>query len=160
MPNACSIVTSHASRGSGSPSSLELWALAALGLAVAFVIALTQPGASRPPPGFPVFIALSLTVLGCAFEVAAITYRALALRAGWLRSIATVVSVIGVVAAGGWVVGRAPGREVLFAWIIVPAAIGIGAVAAAGRKGSWSAVAFLSVAGILVVFLGARWLGL
>jgi len=153
-------VTSDAGRGSGSPSSLELSALSALGLAVVFVIALTQPGASRPPPGFPTFIALSLTLLGCAFEVAAITHRLMASRAGWLRSIATLVTLIGVVVAGGWLIGRGPGRELLFAWIVVPAAIGIGAVAAAGRRGSWSAVAFLTVAGILVAFLGARWIGI
>ena len=141
-----------------SSSSLEWAALAALGLAVAFVIALTQPSVGRPPPGFPTFIALSLTILACALEVAAITQRVLAGRPGWLRSVASVVSVIAVVVAGGWLIGRAPGREVLFAWIVVPPAVGISAVAAAGRRGSWSAVAFLTVAGILVAPLGLRWI--
>ena len=103
-----------------SPSSLELSALAALGLAVAFVFALTQPSVSRPPPGLPTFIALSLTFLACALEVVAITQRVMARRAGWLRTIATVVSLIAVVAAGAWLMGRTPGREVLLVWIVVP----------------------------------------
>jgi hypothetical protein len=141
-------------------SSAELWALTALGLAVAFVFALIQPSVSRPPPGFPTFIALCLTILACALEVAAITQRVLAGRAGWLRGIASVVSLVSVMAAGGWLLGRPPGREVLLVWIVVPPAVGIGAVAAAGRRGSWSAVAFLTVAGILVAALGSRWIGL
>jgi hypothetical protein len=140
------------------PSSLERSALAALGLAVAFVFALTQPSVSRPPPGFPTFIALSLTFLACAIEVVAITQRVMAGHAGWLRTFATFVSLIAVVAAGGWLIGRAPGREVLLVWIVVPPAVGIGAVAAAGRRGSWSAVAFLTVTGILAAFLAPRWL--
>jgi hypothetical protein len=141
-----------------SLSFLEWSALAALSLAVAFVFALTQPSVSRPPPDFPTFMALSLTFLACALEVAAITQRVTAGRAGWLRGIASVVSLIVVVAAGGWLISRAPGRDVLFLWIVVPPAVGIGAVAAAGRRGSWSAVAFLTVTGILLAFLGLRWL--
>jgi len=147
-------------REAPSTSAVEWSALAALSLAVAFVIALIQPSVSRPPPGFPVFIALCLTILACALEVATITYRLLAGRAGWLRAAAGVVSLIAVLAAGGWLIGRAPGREVLFTWIVVPPAVGIGAVATAGRRGSWSAVAFLTVAGILVAALGSRWIGL
>lgn len=142
------------------PSSAELWALTALGLAVAFVFALIQPSVSRPPPGFPTFVALCLTVLACALEVAAITQRVLARGPTWLRAVAGVVSLVGVLVAGAWLIGRPPGREVLFVWIVVPPAVGIGAVASAGRRGSWSAVAFLTVAGILVAALGSRWIGL
>jgi hypothetical protein len=143
-----------------SPSSLEWSALTALSLAVAFVFALTQPSVSRPPPGFPTFIALSLTFLACALEVVAITQRLTAGRAGWLRGIASVISLIAMVAAGGWLISREPGRDVLFVWIVAPPTVGIGAVAAAGRRGSWSAVAFLTVAGILVALLAPRWLRL
>jgi hypothetical protein len=140
-------------------SSLEWPAVASMGLAVALVIALTQPGAPRPPPGFPTFAALGLTIIGCALEVAATTQRMLAARAGWLRMAAAAASFVAVLVAGGWLIGRAPGREVLFGWLIGPPIIGIFAVAAAGRRGSWPAVAFLAVVGILVVFLGLRWIG-
>jgi hypothetical protein len=142
-----------------SPSFLEWWALAALSLAVAFVFALTQPSVSRPTPGFPTFIAVSLTFLACALEVAAITRRVTAGRAGWIRAIAGLVSLIVVVAAGGWLISRAPGRDILFLWMVVPPTVAIGAVAAAGRRGSWSAVAFGTMAGILMALLGPRWLG-
>lgn len=140
--------------------SLELSAAAILSLAVAFVIALTQPGASRPPPDAPTFLAFSVTVLACALELAAIVYRLLARHSGLLRAIAGSIAFIAMLAAGSWLIGRAPGREVLFGWIVGPAAIGIGALAAAGRSGSWPAVAFAAVACVLVAFLGARWIGL
>ena len=140
--------------------SLELTAAAILSLAVAFVIALTQPGATRPPPDAPTFVAFTLTVLACALELAAIAGRLLARHAGWLRAVVGVVAFLAMLAAGGWLIGRAPGREVLLGWIIGPPAIGIGAVVAAGRRGSWSAVAFAAVAGVLAAFLGARWIGL
>jgi hypothetical protein len=142
------------------PSSVELWALTALGLAVAFVFALIQPAVSRPPPGFPTFIALCLTILACALEVTVITQRVLAGGPGWLRGIAIAVSFSAVLAAGAWLLSRSPGRDILFVWIVVPPAVGIGAVAAAGRRGSWSAVAFLTVAGVLVAALGSRYIGL
>jgi hypothetical protein len=141
-------------------SSAELWGLTALGLAIAFVFALIQPSVSRPPPGFPTFIALCLTILACAFEVAAITQRLLARGPGWLRAAASVISLVGVLAGGSWLLGRPPGRDVLFVWIVVPPAVGIGAVASAGRRGSWAAVAFLAAAGILVAALGSRYIGL
>jgi hypothetical protein len=130
-----------------------------MGLSVAFVFALTQPAVSRPPPGFPTFTALSLTILGCALEAASIARRIVAGRAGWLRNVAGVLALLVVIVAGGILIGRAPGREVLFGWIVVPPAIGMCAVAAGGRRGSWSAVAFLSVTGILVTLLGLRWAG-
>jgi lysylphosphatidylglycerol synthetase-like protein (DUF2156 family) len=141
------------------PSLLEWWAIAALSLGVAFVIGLTQPGVSRPPPGVPTFVALSLTILACSLEAAAVARRLAARRYGWLRTTAAFVAFLALIAAGVALIGRAPGREVLFAWIVVPPAIGIAAVAAAGRRGSWSAVAFLIVTGLLVVVLGRRWIG-
>ena len=131
-----------------------------LSLAAVFVIALTQPGASRPPPDAPTFVAFSLTVMACALELAGVTDRLLARRAGGLRAIAGSIAFVAVVAAGGWLIGRAPGREVLLGWILGPAAIGIGAVAVSGRTSSWPAVAFSAVAIVLVGFLGARWIGL
>ena len=141
-------------------SSLEWWAVAALGLSAAFVFALTQPGVSRPPPGFPVFIALTLTILACALEAATIARRTLASRAGWVRETAGIVAFLAAVAiAGGVLISRAPGREVLFVWIVGPPAFGIGALISAGRQGSWSTVAFSIVCGILVVLLGLRWIG-
>jgi hypothetical protein len=138
-------------------SSLEWWAVAALSLSVAFIFALTQPAVSRPPPGFPTFTALSLTIVGCALEASALARRVLASRAGWLRNLASVGCLAAMIIAGGVLIGRAPGREVLFAWIAVPPVIGISAVAAAGRRGSWAALAFLTAAGILVALLGPRW---
>jgi hypothetical protein len=138
---------------------LDVWALAMLSLAVAFVIALTQPGASRPPPDAPTFVAFNLTVLACALELAAMAHRLVARPAGWLRVVVGSLAFIGVLAAGWWLIGRAPGREVLLGWIIGPAAIGVGAVVAGGRRGSWTAVGFAAVAVVLVAFLGARWIG-
>jgi hypothetical protein len=140
-------------------SSLEWWAVAAMALSVAFVFALTQPGVSRPPPGFPTFMALSLGILASALEAASIARRIMRGRPGWLRDVAGLLALLAVIVAGGVLIGRAPGREVLFTWIVVPPAIGMGAVVASGRRGSWSAVAFLSVTGILVVLLGLRWVG-
>jgi hypothetical protein len=140
--------------------SLELSAVATLSLAVAFVIALTQPGATRPPPDAPTFVAFTLTVLACGLELAAMAGRLLARHAGWLRAVVGAIAFIAILAAGSWLIGRAPGQEVLLGWIIGPTAIGIGAVGAAGRTGSWPAVAFAAVAAVLVAFLGARWIGL
>jgi hypothetical protein len=138
---------------------LEWWGMTAMWLAVAFVFALTQPAVSRPPPGFPTFIALSLTILGCALEAAAIATRVVANRPRWARTVAGAVVIGVVVVAGGVLVSRAPGREVLLGWITVPPAFGICAVAAAGREGSWSSVAFLIATGVLVTLLGPRWIG-
>jgi hypothetical protein len=148
-------------RGQEAPASstLEWWAVAAILLSAAFVYALTQPAVGRPPPGFPTFIALSVTILGCALEAAAIGRRVLANRPAWVRTIASAVA-FGVVVAGGiLLIGRAPGSEVLLGWIVAPPAIGTCAVASAGRRGSWSALAFLVATGILVVLLGRRWVG-
>jgi hypothetical protein len=144
---------------STGPSAVESSALAALGLAVAFVFALTQPTVSRPPPGFPTFMALGFAILACALEAASIAHRVLGARAGWQRTTASILALVVVLIAGGWLVGRAPGREVLLAWMVAPPTIGIAAVLVAGRRGSWSAVAFLALSGILVVLLGLRWVG-
>jgi len=141
-----------------APSILEWWAVAALALSAAFVVALIQPAVGRPAPGGPTFVALSLAILGSALQAAAVARRLLTRLPGWVRG-ASALGAFGAAVAGGvWVLGRAPGSEVLLAWMVAPAALGIAALIVAGHRGSWTAVGFLVASGAIIAAVGPRWL--
>jgi hypothetical protein len=136
---------------------LQWWAVATLALATAFVVALVQPGAPRPPPGFPVLAALTLTATACSLELAGVAARLVGRRPPWARRATALGAFLLSGAAGGWVIGRAPGLEVLLTWMVAPPLVGLAELLTAGRRGSWSALAFLAVAAVLVLALGPRW---
>jgi hypothetical protein len=106
--------------------------------------------------GFVVLVGILLVALSCAMHLGAVLDRlyesAAALRVGAKLGVWLLVG-------GGtaWLIGRAPGDEVLFGLMIVPPAVGIAGVAVAQDE-RWPAAAYLAITGILTVLIVWVWL--
>lgn len=129
----------------------------ALALAMGISL-LTAVRLSGNPQGFGLAVALGviLVAIACASHASAVLDR--------LEDVPSMtclaVKVATWVSTGGgtiWLVGRAPGDEVLVVLIVVPMALGIVGLVVT-RDSPWPAVAFLVLAGLLTILLGPIWL--
>lgn len=127
----------------------------ALAMGIVFLAAVRASGQPQAF-GVAVFVGIVLVAVACAMHVGAIVDRLdpiappFRVAARWIAW---------VVVAGGtaWLIGRAPGDEVLLGLLIAPTALGIAGMVVA-HDDPWPAVAFLALAGLLIVVVGPVWL--
>ena len=107
--------------------------------------------------GLVVFVGIVFVAMGCAMHLDAVLDRLLESAAEPWRVSAKVVAWLTVSAGTAWLIGRAPGEEVLLGLMLAPPAVGVaGLVVARGDR--WPAIAFLEGAGILTALVASVWL--
>jgi hypothetical protein len=124
-----------------------------LGLAILAAVRVSGAAVSY---GFAVFIGILVVAAACAIHLGAISDRVLTRASGVPRFAVRVVAWLAVGAGTAWVIGRAPGDEVVFSLLTVPTGLGIAGLAVA-RRDPWPALPFLVVAGLFVALLGPLW---
>jgi hypothetical protein len=107
--------------------------------------------------GLVVFVGIVFVAIGCAMQLDAVVARLLESAAEPWRTSARVVAWLVVSAGTGWLIGRAPGEEVLLGLVLAPFAVGVAALVVA-RDNRWPAIAFLAVAGMLMALVASVWL--
>ena len=125
----------------------------ALGVAVLVPVRLSGHAVSF---GFAVFIGIWLVAAACAMHLGAITDTLLRSRQGAVRFGVRLAGWIGIGAGTAWVIGRAPGDEVLFSLLTVPSALGVAGLVVA-RRSPWPALPFLFLTAVMVGVLGQIW---
>ncbi len=108
--------------------------------------------------GLVVFVGFVFVAIGCAMHLDAVLDRLFGSVAEqpW-RVPAKVVAWLAVGAGTAWLIGRTPGEEVLLALVLAPPAVGVAGLVVA-RDNRWPAIAFLGVAGMLIVLIASVWL--
>lgn len=130
-----------------------------LALAMGLVL-LAAARASGNPTGYGlvVFVGILFVAASCAMHLGVVLDRLFDASAGLPRS-GAIVGVWLLVGVGtAWLIGRAPGEELLYALMVVPSAVGIVGLVG-GRDSTWSAAAYLAVAGILLALILSVLLG-
>ena len=127
-----------------------------LALGVVILVAVRLSG-SAVEYGFAVFVGILLVAAGCAMHIGAITDELLRTRHGVLRFAVRLAAWIGVGLGTAWVIGRAPGDEVLFSVLTVPSALALGGLAVR-RRSPWPALPFLVLTIAMVSVLGQVWI--
>jgi hypothetical protein len=126
----------------------------ALGWAILAAVRLSGSPVSY---GFAVFAGILIVAAACAMHLGAISDELLRSRPGAVRIGVRLAGWIVVGAGTAWVIGRAPGDEVLFSLLTVPSALGLAGLAAR-RRDPWPSLPFLAIAGLMVLALGPVWI--
>ncbi|MGH2417222.1 MAG: hypothetical protein ACRDFY_02715 [Candidatus Limnocylindria bacterium] len=104
--------------------------------------------------GLVVFVGILFVAIACAMHVsAALDGRFRSGPAAW-RLVAKVGIWLLVGGGTAWLIGRAPGEEVLIGLLAAPLAVGIAGLLVA-HDNRWPAVAFLAVAGLLAALIAS-----
>ena len=107
--------------------------------------------------GLVVFVGYVFVAIGCAMHLDAVLDRLFGSAAEPWRVSAKVVAWLAVGAGTTWLIGRTPSEEVLLALVLAPPAVGVAGLVVA-RDNRWPAMAFLGVAGMLIVLIASVWL--
>jgi hypothetical protein len=107
--------------------------------------------------GLVVFVGFVFVAIGCAMHLDAVIDRVFGSAAEPWRVSAKVAGWLAVGAGTAWLIGRTPSEEVLLALVLAPPAVGVAGLVVA-RDHRWPAVAFLGVAGMLIVLIASVWL--
>jgi len=106
--------------------------------------------------GLVVFVGILFVAIACAMHLGAVLDRLIgSATVPWRASAKAVVWLL---VSGGtaWLIGRTPRDDVLVALLVVPPAVGIAGLLVA-RDDRWQAVAFLTVAGLLMALVISVW---
>jgi hypothetical protein len=127
----------------------------ALAMGIVFLAAVRFSGDPQAH-GLAVFVGILLVAVGCAMHLHAVLDRLLDTAATLWRAGATLLGWLAVGAGTAWLLGRAPGDEVLIALMFAPGTLGVTGRLVA-RDARWPALVFLALAGVLVALLGPIW---
>jgi hypothetical protein len=106
--------------------------------------------------GLVVFVGFLFVATSCALHLGAVLDRVFGSAAVPWRISAKAVVWLLVSGGTAWLIGRTPRDDVLVALLVVPPAVGIAGLLVA-RDDRWQAVAFLTVAGLLMALVVSVW---
>jgi hypothetical protein len=106
--------------------------------------------------GLVVFVGILFVAIACAMHLGAVLDRLFGSAAVPWRISAKAVVWLLVSGGTAWLIGRTPRDDVLVALLVVPPAVGIAGLLVA-RDNRWQAVAFLTVAGLLMALIVSVW---
>lgn len=107
--------------------------------------------------GLVVFMGILFVAISCAMHLGAVLDHLFGSAAMPRRVSAKVVVWLLVSGGTAWLIGRAPREELLVALLVAPPAVGIAGLLVA-RDDRWPAIAFLTVAGLLMALVISVWL--
>lgn len=107
--------------------------------------------------GLVVFVGFLFVAISCAMHLGAVLDRLFRSAAVLPRVSAKVVVWLLVSGGTAWLIGRTPSEEVLLALLLVPPTVGIAGLLVA-RDDRWPAVAYLTIAGLLMALVVSVWL--
>ena len=128
-----------------------------LGLAMGLVFLAAARLSGNPTAyGLVVFVGILFVAIACAMHLGAVLDRLFGSAAVPWRISAKAVVWLLISGGTAWLIGRTPRDDVLVALLVVPPAVGIAGLLVA-RDNRWQAVAFLTVAGLLMALIVSVW---
>ena len=107
--------------------------------------------------GLVVFAGILFVAISCAMHLGAVIDRLFRSATGAWRVSAKAVVWLVVSGATAWLIGRTPSEEVLLALLLAPPTVGVAGLLVA-RDDRWPAIAYLTVAGLLMALVVSVWL--